>query len=257
MKKMIVSDLDGTLLRSDKTVSAHSIEVLRSLEEKGIQLVFATARPPRDAFRLIPDALKNEYVICYNGAIIYRDADVIYNQEVSRQTVLEIIGVAEGFGLNKMCMEVNDRLYSNFDVEDLFGRIPYEFVDLKKIDFNEAFKVMIYADEKITTVFLTHLPKDCRGVVTDDGSLCQIMHADVTKWNSIATVLDHFDMNHSDVITFGDDFNDMEMIENSGIGVAMGNAVDELKRVANFVTRSNDEDGVVAFLQDQEHLWST
>ncbi len=255
MKKMIVSDLDGTLLKSDKTVSVHSIEVLRSMEEKGIQVVFATARPPRDAFELIPDSLQNEFVICYNGAIIYRDADVLYSKEVSRQTVLEIVGVAKSFELNNICVEVNDRLYSNFDVATVFGKSPFESVDFTKFDFHKAYKVMIYADERITADFLSHLPKECRGVITDDGTLCQIMHADVTKWNSIATLLDHFDLNHSDVIAFGDDFNDMEMIENCGVGVAMGNAVDELKSVADFVTKSNDEDGVAAFLQDQGCLW--
>ena len=251
MKKMIVSDLDGTLLRSDKTVSEHSIEVLRAMDEKGIQLVFATARPPRDAFALIPDSLKNEFVICYNGAIIYRGADVFYKKEVSRQIVMEIVEVAKSFDLNNICVEVNDKLYSNFDVADIFGEIPFESVELAEFDFHKAYKVMIYADERIAVDFLSHLPNGCRGVITDDGSLCQIMHADVTKWNSITTLLDHFDMKHADVIAFGDDFNDMEMIENSGVGVAMGNAVDELKSAADFVTKSNDEDGVVTFLKDQ------
>ncbi|BES66103.1 Cof-type HAD-IIB family hydrolase [Gottschalkiaceae bacterium SANA] len=250
VKKMIVSDLDGTLLRSDKTVSAHSIEVLRSMAEKGIQLVFATARPPRDAFRLIPDALKNEYVICYNGAIIYRDAEVIFNQEISRHMVIEIIELAEKQGLNNICMEVNDKLYANFDIVDVFGQIPYELVDLKTFKFKEAFKVMIYADERITIEFTSHLPQGCRGVVTDDGTLCQIMHAEVTKWNSIVRVLDRFEMSHSDVITFGDDFNDMEMILHAGVGVAMGNAVDELKALADHVTVTNDQDGVAVFLRD-------
>ena len=70
------------------------------------------------------------------------------------------------------------------------------------------------------------MPDECRGVITDDGTLCQIMHAEVSKWNSIQYVLQHLNRDVSEVIAFGDDYNDMEMIEKCGIGVAMSNAVE-------------------------------
>lgn len=248
MKKMIVSDLDGTLLRNDKTVSAYTVEVLKEIETMGIPVVFATARPPRDAFRLIPDELKNDFVSCYNGALVYHGPDVIYKKELSRQTVLDIATVAEQFGFGNICIEVNDQLFSNFDVSCVFGESPFTFVDLSVFSFFGSFKVMIYAAERISTSFLAALPAGCRGVITDDGTLCQIMHDEVTKWNSIDFLIHDYHGVRADVIAFGDDFNDMEMIENSGIGVAMGNAVDELKAVADHVTASNDEDGVATFL---------
>lgn len=249
MKKMIVSDLDGTLLRSDKTVSAYTVEVLKEIETMGVPVVFATARPPRDAFRLIPDELKNDFVSCYNGALVYHGEDVIYKKELSRQTVLEIAAVAEKFDLGNICIEVNDRLFSNFDVAVVFGKSPFEFVDLSEFMFSGSFKLMIYSDSQVPIELLAALPAECRGVITDDGTLCQIMHAEVTKWNSIDFLIHDYHGVRADVIAFGDDFNDMEMIENSGIGVAMGNAVNELKAVADHVTKSNDEDGVASFLQ--------
>ena len=250
MKKMIVSDLDGTLLRSDKTISAHSIEVLRSIEEKGIQLVFATARPPRDAFRLNPDELKNNLVICYNGAVIYNNKELIYSREMPLSTTREIFKEAGRFGLNQISTEVNDVLHSNFDVAKVFGSIPYTSVDLDEYAFEKTHKVMIYAEEKIPAGFIQDLPETCTVVVTDQGTLCQIMPRDVSKWNSIAHVLEDLEMDQQSVIAFGDDFNDMEMIQHAGMGVAMGNAVDELKTLADHVTVTNDQDGFAVFLRD-------
>jgi Cof subfamily protein (haloacid dehalogenase superfamily) len=249
MVKMIVSDLDGTLLRSDKTVSDRTVRVLKSIEDTGGRVAFATARPPRDAFRLIPDALKNDLVICYNGAIVYNDEEIVYSQELSLSTVREIFELAGRFGLNQISMEVRDVLHANFDVDCVFGPIPYEPVQLDSYDFASTHKVMIYDEGKIPAAFIDALPDACTAVVTDAGTLCQIVKRDVTKWNSIAHMLERLGLDHGSVVAFGDDYNDMEMIENAGVGVAMGNAVEALKSVADYVTATNDEDGIAAFIQ--------
>ena len=254
MNKIIISDLDGTLLRSNKTVSNYSVTILKKCKRVGNELVFATARPPRDIYKHIPHELKNDIVICYNGAIVIKGNDILYKMEISKKTVLEIIDVAKKYNMNNICVEINDKLYSNFDVADYFGKIPCEILDLKDLDFKEAFKIIICNNQSINPELLKHLPKECKGVITDNGTLCQIMHSEVSKWNSIKYVLEDLNYESSDVIAFGDDYNDLEMIENSGTGVAMKNAVDELKSIANFVTKSNDEDGVVSFLQNNIFL---
>ena len=99
------------------------------------------------------------------------------------------------------------------------------------------------------------MPDECKAVITDDGTLCQIMHAEVSKWNSIQYVLQHLNRDVSEVIAFGDDYNDMEMIEKCGVGVAMSNAVEELKAVAKFIAKSNDEDGVATFLESKSYVY--
>lgn len=254
MNKIIISDLDGTLLRSNKTLSDHSVEFLKKCKRAGNELVYATGRPPRDTYKHIPHELKNDIVICYNGAIVIKGNDVLYKKEILKKTVLEIIDVSKRYSMNNICLEINDNLYSNFDVADYFGKIPCEILDLKELDFEAVFKVIICNNQSINPELLEHLPKECRGIITDNGTLCQIMHSEVSKWNSIKYVLDHLNYDSSDVIAFGDDYNDLEMIENCGTGVAMANAVHELKSVANFVTKSNDEDGVVSFLQNKIFL---
>ncbi|EJR54618.1 cof-like hydrolase [Bacillus cereus VD107] len=254
MKKVIISDLDGTLLKSDKTISEKSINILRECKNKGDKLMFATARPPRDINRYIPNALKNDIIICYNGALVLKGNDILYKMEISKKNILEIIEKAKKYNLNHICIEINDKLYSNFDVTDYFGNVPCEVIDIRKLDFKKAYKVIICTKDSINKELIKELPAECNAVITDNGTLCQIMHAEVSKWNSIQHVLQYLNCEASDVIAFGDDYNDMEMIEKCGIGVAMNNAVEELKSVAKFIAKSNDEDGVATFLKSNSFI---
>ncbi|PGM62367.1 HAD family hydrolase [Bacillus cereus] len=255
MKKVIISDLDGTLLRSDKTISEKSINILRECKNKGSELIFATARPPRAINQYIPSVLKNDIIICYNGALVLKGNDTLYKKEISRNVLLEIIEKAKKYNLNNICIEINDKLYSNFDVTDYFGNVPCEVIDIRKLDFKKAYKVIICTKDSINKELIKELPAECNAVITDNGTLCQIMHAEVSKWNSIQHVLQYLNCEASDVIAFGDDYNDMEMIEKCGIGVAMNNAVEELKSVAKFIAKSNDEDGVATFLESNNFIY--
>ncbi|OJD64257.1 Cof-type HAD-IIB family hydrolase [Bacillus sp. NH11B] len=244
MKKIIISDLDGTLLRSDKTISEKSINILRECKNNGDELIFATARPPRAIKQYIPNVLKSEIIICYNGALVLKGNDI-----------LEIIEIAKKYNLHQICLEINDKLYSNFDVTDYFGDVPCEVMDIRKLNFEKASKLIVCTNGSINKEFTKELPDECKAVITDNGTLCQIMHTDVSKWNSIQHVLQHLNRDVSEVIAFGDDYNDMEMIEKCGIGVAMSNAVEELKSVAKFIAKSNDEDGVATFLESNSYSY--
>lgn len=95
MKKIIISDLDGTLLRSDKTISEKSINILRECKNNGDELIFATARPPRAIKQYIPSVLKSEIIICYNGALVLKGNDILYEMKISKNDVLEIIEIAK------------------------------------------------------------------------------------------------------------------------------------------------------------------
>lgn len=255
MRKVIISDLDGTLLRSDKTISEKSINILRECKNKGDELIFATARPPRSINQYIPSVLKNEIVICYNGALVLKGNDVLYEMEISKNIILEIIEIGKKYNLHQICLEINDKLYSNFDVTDYFGNVPCEVMDVSELNFEKASKVIVCTKGSINKEFTKELPIECSAVITDNGTLCQIMHAEVSKWNSIQRVLQHLNRDAAEVIAFGDDYNDMEMIEKCGIGVAMSNAVEELKSVAKFIAKSNDEDGIATFLESNSYVY--
>ena len=92
MKKMIVLDLDGTTLRNDKTVSDNTISTLLECRGQGNNILFATARPPRDAYKYVPVPLRDNPIICYNGACIISSEklNVLYKKEIPKEDVLKV-----------------------------------------------------------------------------------------------------------------------------------------------------------------------
>lgn len=250
MYKIIVLDLDGTTLRKDKTVSEHTIDVLKRCNEKGIKILFATARPPRDAYKYVPVELRNNPIISYNGAcIINVQKEVLYSKQMSRESILELLSVCKSHGYNNLCLEINDKLYSNFDTSDFFGDAPTEIVELENIPYDSVYKCIICSHEAIKEEILDEFPQECKGIITDDGSLCQIMHSDVSKWTSIKALIEQMGIKSSEVVAFGDDFNDADMIKFAGRGIAMGNAQDSIKDIADFVTDTNMNDGVAKYIE--------
>lgn len=250
MYKIIVLDLDGTTLRKDKTVSTHTIEVLKKCNEKGIKILFATARPPRDAYKYVPVELRSNPIISYNGAcIINSKKEVLYSKEMDRESILQLLKVCKENGYNNLCLEINDKLYSNFDTKEFFGDAPTEIVDLENIPYDSVYKCIICSKEAIKEELLDEFPQDCKGIITDDGTLCQIMHRDVSKWTSIKALIENMGIKSNEVIAFGDDYNDVDMLKYAGIGVAMGNAQEDVKDIADFVTDTNMNDGVAKYLE--------
>ena len=176
MNQLLVLDLDGTLLRNDKTVSDETVESLIEFKNRNNKILFATAR--------------------------------------------------------------------------FFGKAPTEIVDLTKLDMKTVYKVIICNKTPISHNFLTILPDTCKGVVTDNGQLCQIMNQEVSKWNSIQALMKTWNIKDEDIIAFGDDYNDLDMIKHAGIGVAMGNAEKVIKDAADFITDTNMNEGISKYLKE-------
>jgi Cof subfamily protein (haloacid dehalogenase superfamily) len=252
MNKLIVLDLDGTLLRSDKTVSNKSISVLKECEKAGCKIVIATARPPRVAYNFIPEELTSEYAVCYNGAEIYKNQQKIHSQYICENSVKLLVDFFQiKYPKAKVSLEINNKLYSNYNIEKLFGNNGYELVDYSEMTFKPTAKVLVNLScvSSLENI-IENIPQDCSMVITDEGSLGQIMAKGVSKLEAIRYILNEWKMEMDDIVAFGDDFNDIDIIKHSGVGVAMGNAVSDLKDVAKYVTKTNDEDGVAFFLEE-------
>jgi len=248
--KMIVSDLDGTLLRSDQTVSEETIRVLEDCKTLGHQMIFSTARPPRDAYKYLPEAFKDEIISCYNGALVLNNGyEVLYHKGISKADVLAIIDLAKAYHLGHVYVEIEDTLYTS-SPNTTYSEWCCQLVDFHELNFEEALKVVIVLEDEIDASFLLKLPVECHAILTDQNKLCQIMHKDVSKFNSIKYASGFLDLKFKEIIAFGDDYNDVEVLRNSDVGVAMENATDAVKSVANFITSSNDDEGVASFLKN-------
>ena len=248
--KLIVTDLDNTLLLSDKSVSSYTAEVLNRCKEQNIPIVFATARPERAVFRFTA-AIKPDYIISNNGATITHRNTMLYNKAIDSDISAKLLAeLRDNQKITMMTAEVGHCLYTNYNgppweegwnlvynnfhapVQEAVVKISTECLDVKTVQeiLVKYSKLHLYANSGETWQ--------------------QIMHKDVTKLNAIKFIANELKIDLADVVAFGDDYNDIEMLNYCGIGVAVGNAIPEAKKAADYICGSNDDDGVAHWLED-------
>lgn len=246
----IVLDLDGTLLRGDKTLSRFSQQTLEEVRARGHMLVFATARPPRAVRAVLPEVFWSEFLVCYNGALVLRDGRTVMERAIPASDVIRIMEHLEAaLPTAARGYEYADQLY----VMGSFARhFPAEFcTDLPagRPCLTSSPKLLVdLLDGADFAQLAAALPASCYAIRTDGGGLCQIMPTGATKERGVAWVLGELGLGFEQVVCFGDDHNDEPLFRRAGCAVAMGNAVPELKALAHFVAGTNEEDGVAQFL---------
>lgn len=247
--KMIVTDLDRTLLRTDKTISDYTENVLNHCRQKGIKIVFATARPKRTVKHFI-EQIPSDALILHNGAAIFAGDKLIKKYGIASQTKNNImLSISKDYPNASLSVEIDDVLYANFDVSSIWNYTQAIRTDFTDLPDKPADKIIIgvtsMEDVKRYSKYLT----DELYIEMNDGKLGLIMHRNATKWRAIQIISHHFKINKNEIAAFGDDYNDIEMLKNCGVGVAVENALDEAKAVSDFVCESNDNDGVARWIE--------
>lgn len=264
MYKMLVLDMDGTLLTNDKKISPGNREALKLAVEKGVKVVISTGRIFASA-RVFGEMIGVKApIIASNGAYIReKDRDeVIYSKVLGEDNIRGILNICKKHGM--YChLFTCDSIYS----EKLI------YTSLNYYKWNEGLpedrKVKIHIIDKhgwddvinenkpsILKALFTQEDEDIlRDVRQEMGGLdvevtsanphtLEIMHRGVTKGRAVEVLAEYYNIDRSDVICIGDSENDISMIEYAGLGIAMENGSDQAKKAASFVTLSNEEDGV-------------
>jgi len=243
--KMIVSDLDGTLLRTNKTISDETRAVLRRCREMGIKVVYATGRGY--TADLVAPALDFDGRILMNGALAFVGDDVIYRRVIPFTIARSLLTACDRHGL-QMVSEGNGMHYANFAVASVWQEIlNYRVVDFASHTMDAEKLYAILRSPKDAAFINERLP-DSLYMTTSRDHLAMIMHKEATKSKAIAALARYFDIAPPAIVAFGDDFNDVDMLLYAGVGVAMGNALDEAKAAADAVCQDNDEDGVAKWI---------
>ena len=271
--KAIVLDIDGTLLNTGKIISEKTKQALIAAQEKGIKVILASGRPTTGMLELAEQLEMTKYegfLVSYNGARVTDclTKEVLFNQAMSIETGQAILEHLKNFDVIPM-IDKEDYLYVNdvysgmLDLPDgAFNIIEYEArggnFKLSEIDDLAAFatfpinKILIAAQpeyfQKIAPAL--HAPFD--EIVTAAFSApfyFEFTDKGIDKAKALNTVFPEMGIHSENIIAFGDGHNDRSIIEYAGIGVAMGNAVDALKEIADDVTLSCDEDGIAAGLE--------
>lgn len=238
--KAIITDLDKTLLHTDKTVSEYTVSVLKKCHERGMLVMAASARPLRDIL-IFNDLLGFDAITATNGAVVLlpnKLLEIGISQDIGEKIISDTIKYPD------VCLsiETSKGLYANMDIPvwepivyDKFPTLPEDII---------LYKILASSDKKqLYDGIETTLTGDVYHTIANN-ELIQIMSRQATKWNGINHMLSHFGISPSDAVYFGDDNDDIEPIKKCGIGVAVSNAISSVLDAADIVVDSNDEDGV-------------
>lgn len=244
--KLIVSDLDNTLLRSDKSVSDYTVDVFSRLRAQGYLIAFATARgiaAGRFVELLEPDAL-----ILNGGATVIVKGQTIYRNMLSADDVATIISMCYQFtdGKGLITVENDDGYFCNFIHSDPDRRKVATYSDFK--NFNApAYKI---SPELERDEWAVSIASACRcSLLNFTGEKWRrFAAADSNKASALKILVQYLGIKESDVIAFGDDINDLGMLQLAGTAVAVDNAIEAVKVTADHVTAGNDDDGVAFWL---------
>lgn len=260
--KYIVMDMDDTLLTSDNEISECTLSYLKEKQKEGFKLILASGRPTAGMMKhadLLDLKNYGGYVVSYNGAFVIdaTNNEVVFKQTISKEDALEIIDFCREqnfFYLTYLEDKiVHDRSHEYMNIESELTGLPMErFEDLKTVIKEDVPKMMGVDYEaniaKINQELNGKFNEQISSTISKPYFL-EFMDQKVSKGKTLKKLLDSLDSDFSEVIAFGDSLNDYDMLENAGIGVAMGNANDTIKNVADVVTEDHNHDGIVIALE--------
>ena len=251
--KMVVTDLDRTLLREDKTISPYTQEVLDELKAQGIPLIVATARPARAVRGLLP-FLRYDGAVFFNGAVTVAGGETLRTYRIDHG--LEIVrAVLRQEPDTRLSVEMDDYLYSNMPPEALgdWGTDYCYTTDFHEIDGRQVEKLLI----SLPTQVLPGWEAAYRAYISDglymqvsEGTLLMVMNRQATKLNGIRALCEHYGISLEETAAFGDDLNDLEMLQACGVGVAVENGLPEVKAAADSICPGNEADGVARWIRE-------
>ena len=258
--KIIAMDFDGTLFTSDKKVTKKTKKALLKYQKNGYIIVGATARGLNSVKSLISDISMFNYLILTNGCHIYdvknKKAEYIgyLDKDVLEKITEYFKDISEGIDYrtleNYYMYRKNETVKSKGflvginSLEEIKERVSRLNIYIK--DYEDAEKYRDYVNQKFPETNAIVMQD------TDQGSIKKwiaINPKDLNKLVTLEKLCKRLNINMEEVIFFGDGPNDIEIIEKVGLGVAMGNALPEVKEKAKEITLSNNEDGIAIFLE--------
>ncbi len=244
--KAIITDLDRTLLHTDKSVTKYTLDVLHKCHEEGIYVMAASARPMR-AMVEYDNLIKFDAITTLNGAVTIlpdRKTEIGIDKANAKKMLTDFIKFDDAF----ISIEASTAIYSNRDVPAWHPIIFDRFPELPEDDY--VYKLLVSSKE-------SSLYENIESILTNDvyysianKEIIQIMNKNATKWNGIEEMLSYYKISADKVVFFGDDNDDIEPIKKCGIGVAVSNAIPSVIEVADKVALSNDMDGVARFIEE-------
>lgn len=241
MYKMAVFDIDGTLTVRGDEIPDTALEAIKKLRERGIHCLIATGRERRNMEDILEATGIENYVAC-NGHYVNYQEEVLYRYTYPKEVTDEVRRICQREGHCYGFSNGEGTFIS--DLEKLRERFTHPMLDRFKVIQGieeEIENIIIFAMENIEDFKV--LEEEYNLVPWGDG-MYDVLKRDRSKAVGIEEIRRRLGVKQEEIICFGDGYNDMEMIEYAGMGVAMGNGREELRKIADYVTDSVDNHGI-------------
>ncbi|UQS87065.1 sugar-phosphatase [Nicoliella spurrieriana] len=256
--KLIAIDIDGTLVDDDKVLREPTKQAIAAARQRGVKIVLCTGRPISGVEKYLEELSisgADEYAISFNGSSI-QDANgkLISNHTITYDDYVDTEALGRKLDVNFQIENTEAIFTFNRDLspysvyESSIIRLPIKFRNPEDIkpDLTITKSMFVSTPEKITHA-KNNIPKEISDrlyVVQTEPFFLEFLNKNISKGNALRELAAKLDLKPENIMAIGDQGNDLSMIKFAGLGVAMGNAIDENKAAAQFVTKRNVDDGV-------------
>ena len=260
MYRLLAIDLDGTLLTPQKIITPRTYQALRQAISAGVTIVIATGQTLSVLQNVCADLPLSAPQIIENGAIIadIHSGDILHERLIPPEHILPVLEELRNFGLyrayhtlHRVYVDRNTPRARNWyrppvlpavEVEDVASLYPLSCI--KVVGIGEA-NTLREKRRELERIFAEQLY-----VTQSSFDILEFLHPEVSKGNALRIIASDLNIMPEEIVAFGDNHNDIGMLRLAGLGVAMGNAHEEVKAAADYVTGSNAEDGVAAVIEE-------
>lgn len=264
MYKAIFIDIDGTLKNNNNIISKRTISAIKKIVEKEILVVLCSGRPKKYVEAISRECYASKYIITSNGGNIYdyKENKILHKSTIEKQACIELYKISQQFNTtflmdieemqvaNKLEKCNSSRKILDTDIETFVNENDISLCTIK----DENFEKMIKIRKLIEKIKEVEIKQEIKSFGDNNTSGKESMYyfignTKVCKGNAIERFCKILTIDLKDTVAIGDDFNDISMFKVVGHSVVMGNATSEVKKYADEITLSNEEEGVAVFLE--------
>ena len=263
--KLIATDLDDTLLGTGGVISEYTERIVREVKQRGIIMAACTGRMYESAMNHIRHMDFEDVIICANGALVreVKSDKILLHRPLAIEKYQLLLDLAKLKGWPLIACYSDQLICDSWNEFLIKYRDKYLYDEKNVVAITilgESFFKASFSPEKVLLIIdapeIYEAQQFLRDVYSADYEVAiskppclEVTDKFATKGQALAWLADYYGLNMSEVLAFGDSYNDFDMIRDAGIGVAMANAVPELLAVADYVTLSNDENGVADYIE--------
>ncbi len=261
--RLLAIDLDGTLLDDNVGISTRNYRAIKMAQEKGVKVTIATGRPFKSCLPYARKLAVDIPFITYHGALVRSlelKEPLLYNP-VDFDLACDVVETAEKLGYH-INLYIDDRVHIR--EENSFSRMYQDITAVEVLPVGNLYTFLANekkAPPKLTIIdfegrlekmesFLYENYREKLTITKSHQNFLEITHLKATKGQALKSLVDILNVEQDEVMAFGDSYNDIDMLQYAGMGVAVANAPREVQEKADFITRSHLEDGVAEVIEE-------